>query len=44
MFAFPVFIALLVPIRFWMKRVFDEEHLVHLDTEEEAKDEENHWS
>ena len=35
---FPMFIALLVPIRFLMNRFFDKEHLYLLDSEEEITD------
>jgi len=40
---FPLFIALLVPLRFMMKKLFKKEHLDLLDSEEESIDEENHW-
>lgn len=41
---FPVFIALLVPIRYLAGRFFSAEHLVALDSEEEPEDEETHWA
>ena len=36
---FPVFIALLVPVRVLMGRFFDNDHLVFLDVDEE----DGHW-
>ena len=41
---FPLFIALLVPIRMFAGRYFSEEHLAALDAEEEPEDEETHWT
>ncbi len=41
---FPIFIALLVPIRLLAGRYFSEEHLEALDAEEEPGEEETHWS
>ena len=41
---FPVFIALLVPIRLLAGRYFSAEHLAALDAEEEPSDEETHWA
>ena len=40
---FPVFIALLVPIRSLAGRLFDAEHLQTLDSDEEPEEEETHW-
>ena len=40
---FPVFIALLIPIRWLMDRFFAEEHLAILDADEEPEDEQSHW-
>ena len=42
--SFPVFIALLVPVRFLASRMFDAEHLLSLDAEETPHEEETHWS
>lgn len=41
---FPVFIALLVPVRLFANRYFSEEHLAALDAEEEPGDEGTHWA
>lgn len=41
---FPLFIAVLVPIRLFMNRFFDEEHLRALDAEEIPEEEESTWS
>ena len=41
---FPIFIALLVPIRLLAGRYFSAEHLEALDAEEEPGEEETHWS
>lgn len=41
---FPVFIALLVPVRLLAGRFFSPEHLAVLDAEEEPDDEETHWA
>ncbi|MGY8770528.1 MAG: PTS sugar transporter subunit IIA [Pirellulales bacterium] len=41
---FPVFIALLVPVRMLASKIFSEEHLEALDAEEEPKDEKSHWT
>lgn len=41
---FPVFIALLVPIRLLAGRFFAAEHLAALDAEEEPEEEETHWA
>ena len=41
---FPLFIALLVPIRFIAGRFFAPEHLAELDSEEEPEEEETHWA
>lgn len=40
---FPLFLLLLVPVRFWAGRYFDPEHLAALDAEEEPDEEETHW-
>lgn len=40
---FPLFIALLVPVRFFMGRFFAEKHLAALDAEEEPEEEESAW-
>lgn len=42
--SFPLFIALLVPVRFLMGRLFSSEHLAALDAEETPHEEETHWS
>ena len=42
--SFPVFIALLVPIRFLAGRMFDAKHLEALDAKETPHEEETHWS
>ena len=42
--SFPLFIALLVPMRFLASRMFDAEHLESLDAEETPHEEETHWS
>lgn len=41
---FPLFIAMLVPVRFLAGRFFAAPHLAALDAEEEPEDEETHWS
>ena len=41
---FPLFIALLVPVRFMLGQLFLAEHLEALDAEEEPEDEETHWT
>ena len=41
---FPVFIALLVPVRLFAGRFFKAEHLAALDAEEEPEEEETHWA
>ncbi len=41
---FPLFIALLVPVRFLADRIFDPSHLEALDAEETPREEESHWS
>ena len=41
---FPVFIALLVPVRLLAGRLFAAEHLAALDAEEEPSEAETHWS
>ncbi|MFT7640473.1 MAG: mannitol/fructose-specific phosphotransferase system IIA component (Ntr-type) [Pirellulaceae bacterium] len=41
---FPIFIALLVPVRLLANRFFSTEHLAALDAEEEPEDEETHWA
>lgn len=40
---FPVFIALLVPLRFVLDRLFDKDHLAFLDADEVADEEGMHW-
>lgn len=42
--SFPLFIALLVPVRFLANRFFRTEHLDALDAEETPHEEETHWS
>ena len=41
---FPIFIALLVPIRMLAAKYFSAEHLAALDADEEPEEEETHWS
>ena len=41
---FPLFIALLVPIRFLLNRFFDQRYLLALDASEIPEDEETQWS
>lgn len=41
---FPLFIALLIPVRFLISRFFAPEHLAALDAETEPDEEENHWA
>jgi mannitol/fructose-specific phosphotransferase system IIA component (Ntr-type) len=41
---FPMFIAVLVPVRFLAGRVFDEAHLQSLDADATPQEEETHWS
>jgi mannitol/fructose-specific phosphotransferase system IIA component (Ntr-type) len=40
---FPVFIALLVPVRALMGRFFDADHIGFLDADEEPDEEDSHW-
>ena len=40
---FPVFIALLVPVRALMGRLFEDDHLAFLDADEEPDTEDAHW-
>ena len=40
---FPIFIALLVPVRAMMGRFFDHDHLAYLDADEVPDEEELHW-
>jgi hypothetical protein len=40
---FPMFIALLVPVRFALSRIFTQEDLANLDAEETPEQEETHW-
>lgn len=40
---FPVFIALLVPVRFALNRIFTKQQLAYLDADEEPEEEEAHW-
>jgi mannitol/fructose-specific phosphotransferase system IIA component (Ntr-type) len=42
--SFPLFIALLVPVRMMVGRAFQDEHLTALDAEETPQEEETHWS
>lgn len=42
--SFPLFIALLIPVRFLVGRVFKKEHLVSLDADETPTEEETHWA
>ncbi len=42
--AFPILIAVLVPIRLFADKFFDAQHLLALDAEEEPEDEETHWA
>jgi hypothetical protein len=41
---FPLFIAILVPLRSQLTKFFTQDQLDFLDSEEEAGDEEDHWS
>jgi hypothetical protein len=41
---FPLFIALVVPVRFFIGRFFRPEYLLALDAEEIPEDEETQWS
>jgi hypothetical protein len=41
---FPLFIAMLVPVRVVARRFFAPEHLAALDSEEEPDEEETHWA
>ena len=41
---FPIFIALLVPVRLLAGRIFATEHLAALDSDEEPEEEETHWA
>lgn len=41
---FPLFIAILVPVRFSLSRFFDAEHLAVLDAEENPEEEADTWS
>lgn len=40
---FPVFIALLVPVRFALNRFFSPQHLSYLDADEDPDEEGTHW-
>ncbi|TWU05653.1 PTS sugar transporter subunit IIA [Stieleria varia] len=40
---FPIFVALLVPVRAIMSRFFDDDHLAFLDADEDPDSEELHW-
>ena len=40
---FPVFIALLVPIRAILGLFFDPDHLAFLDADEVPEEEDSHW-
>lgn len=41
---FPVFIALLVPVRLLANRLFNADHLIALDADEEPNEEETQWT
>ena len=41
---FPIFIALLIPVRLFAGRFFSAEHLAALDAEEEPEEEATHWA
>lgn len=41
---FPLFIALLAPLRFWLNRFIDPKYLTVLDLEEDPEEEEEDWS
>ena len=41
---FPLFVVLLVPVRFLAGHCFSSEHLEALDSEEEPEEEETHWA
>ena len=41
---FPLFIGLLVPIRFMLNHIFDNKHIAILDAEENPEEEEETWS
>ena len=40
----PLFIALLVPVRFVLQRFFASEHLAVLDADEDPEEEEETWA
>jgi mannitol/fructose-specific phosphotransferase system IIA component (Ntr-type) len=40
---FPIFIALLVPVRAMMGHFFDQDHLAFLDADEAPEEEDSHW-
>lgn len=42
--AFPLFVALVVPVRLLLNRFFDPKHLEALDAAEEPEDEATHWA
>ncbi|HNO80048.1 MAG TPA: PTS sugar transporter subunit IIA [Phycisphaerae bacterium] len=42
--AFPILIAVLVPVRLLADRFFEAQHLLALDAEEEPEEEETHWA
>ncbi len=42
--SFPLFISLLIPVRFLVGRIFNTEHLESLDAEETPNEEETHWA
>lgn len=42
--SFPLFIALLIPVRFLVGRVFEAKFLVSLDAAETPNEEETHWA
>lgn len=41
---FPLFIALLVPLRYFLNRFFDPQHLLALDADEIPEEEADHWT
>lgn len=41
---FPLFIVMLIPLRFWLNRVFEPAHLAMLDAEATPEEESNHWT
>ena len=41
---FPLFIVMLIPLRFWLKRLFEPKHLAMLDADEAPDEESDHWT